>query len=423
MDISMLIVTLIAITLSAFFSGMEIAFVSSNKVRATLDAHKDGFLNRIINLFYNNFDMVISTLLVGNNIVLVVYGMSIAILLKPVLLIISANEAVILTLQTIISTIIILLMGEYVPKMMFRINPNDSLRALSLPLYLFYLILYPISWFSSFISNMLMKLTGVKIAPKNLKGITVGELDAFIQENIDKKEDENIEVEREVKIFQNALDFSNTHLRDCIIPRNEIISVNIDNTDRDSLCRKFNETGLSKIVVYKNDIDNIVGYIHVSELFHSECDWTQHIKPVLFAPETMLANKMMRSLLGEKKSMAIVIDEFGGTAGLVTLEDLVEEIFGDIEDEHDRKRIMARKIDENTYDFAGRIEIEQLNEIYHLDIPESDEYITLAGYLLYNLEALPEEGETIEIESLAFTILKKSATKIELVRVDTSKKS
>lgn len=406
-----------AILFSAFFSGMEIAFVTSNKVRVELDVKKGGIINKIINVFYNHKGMFISTMLVGNNITLVIYGMGMAMIIEPIFKNIYDNEVFILTSQTLFSTGLILITGEFIPKTIFRINPNISLRNFSVPLYFFYLILYPVSWFSSFLSNILMKLFGIKVTRQRLGAITIGELDAYLQQTIDKQEDEDKEVEREVKIFQNALDFSSTHLRDCMRPRNEMVAMNIDTTDRESLSKRFTETGLSKIVIYRDDIDNILGYIHVSELFDPSVNWKECIKPVLFAPESMLANKMMRKLMSEKKSMAIVIDEFGGTAGLVTLEDLVEEIFGDIEDEHDRKKLISREISKDTYEFSGRIEIEDINEKFHLNIPESDEYQTLAGYLLFNLEALPEEGETVRIGDLQFTILKKSSTKIELVKV------
>ena len=396
---------------------MEMAFVTSNKVRVNIDVRKGGLTSRMINFFCRHSDMVISTLLVGNNVVLVVYGMEMAKILEPVICMISPNEAFVLVCQTLISTVVILLAGEFLPKTLFRINPNSSLRTFALPLYLIYYLLYPISWFSSFISRMLMRLCGIKVANVRLKGFTVGELDAYIQENIERHTDDSEEVEREVKIFQNALDFSDTHLRDCMMPRNEIVAVNIEGTTRDMLVERFSESGLSKIVVFREDIDNVVGYIHVSELFNPEIDWHERIKPVLFAPETRLANKMMRELLSQKKSMAIVVDEFGGTAGLVTLEDLVEEIFGDIEDEHDRNRRLVRKVSEGVYDISGRIEVEQLRENYHIDIPESEEYQTLAGYLLFNLEEIPETGEMLEIDGNKFTILKTSASKIELVRL------
>ncbi|MDE6715653.1 MAG: hemolysin family protein, partial [Muribaculaceae bacterium] len=248
---------------------------------------------------------------------------------------------------------------------------------------------------------------------------TVGELEAYIEENIDRTEEEHKEVEHEVKIFHNALDFSNTHLRDCMIPRNEIVAVDIADTTRDELVKIFTNSGLSKLIVYKDDIDDIVGSIHVSELFEQGKNWKEQLKPVVFAPETMLAQKMMRQLLSEKKSVAIVVDEFGGTAGMVTLEDLVEEIFGEIEDEHDRKRVLLRKINDSLYEFSGRAEIDHINEKFHLDIPENDEYQTIAGYILYNLEEIPDEGEEFTIGDLRFTILKKSASRIEKVRVAT----
>ncbi|MCH5215917.1 MAG: HlyC/CorC family transporter [Muribaculaceae bacterium] len=413
------IITIIAIILSAFFSGMEIAFLSSNRVRASIDVNRGGFTNRILQLFYSHTDMVISTLLVGNNIVLVVYGIAAAWLLEPVIYSFTQNTAVVLILQTIISTLVILFTGEFIPKMIFRINPNSSLKAGALPLVLSYWILYPISWFSSSMSGVLMRLIGVKEVKKSVTGFTVGELEAYIEENIDRTEEEHKEVEHEVKIFHNALDFSNTHLRDCMIPRNEIVAIDIEDTTRDELVKIFTNSGLSKLIVYKEDIDDIVGCIHVSELFDQNKNWKEQLKPVVFAPETMLAQKMMRQLLSEKKSVAIVVDEFGGTAGMVTLEDLVEEIFGEIEDEHDRNRELLRKINDSLYEFSGRAEIDHINDKFHLDIPENDEYQTIAGYILYNLEEIPDEGEEFYIGNLKYTILKKSASRIEKVRVDT----
>lgn len=223
-------------------------------------------------------------------------------------------------------------------------------------------------------------------------------------------------VENEVKIFRNALDFSSTHLRDCMIPRNEIVAVPLD-TPRTELSRLFTSSGRSKIIVYNGDIDTIMGYIHVSELFDPSTDWRSHIKPVLYAPETLLANKMMRRLLGEKRSIAIVVDEFGGTAGMVTLEDLVEEIFGDIQDEHDKSGLTARTISPGVYEFSGRYEISMLNENYHLEIPEGDEYQTLAGYILFSTGTIPAQGETVTLRGLSLEIVKKSASRLEMIRV------
>lgn len=413
-----LITALVSLLFSGFFSGMEIAFVSSNKVRVEIDVKKSGLINRIIDMFYAHKGTLISTLLVGNNIANVVYGMAIAQLCLPMLkAAFGQNEAVLLLAQTLISTVIVLFAGEFLPKTMFRINPNRSLRACSPLMLMIYTLLWPVSKFTSLLSAALMRLVGIKADTGSMGLISVDELDAYLQENIDKREDENKDVEQEVKIFENALDFSDTHLRDCIVPRNEIVGVDIADTSREELSRLFTRSGLSKIVVYHDDVDNVLGFIQVSEMFVPEVNWKDRIKPVLFAPETMLAKKMMQNLLKEKKSMAIVVDEFGGTAGMVTLEDLVEEIFGEIEDEHDRPRLVSRKIDDNTYEFSGRMEIEDINDNYHLNIPESEDYQTIAGFLLNRLEEIPNEGDTADIDGMRLTVLKKTSARIELVRL------
>ncbi len=413
-----LIIVLISIALSGFFSGMEIAFVSSSKVRAEMDIARGGVVNRTINVFYSHRDMFISTLLVGNNIVNVVYSIAMAQLLtQPLKPLVGGNDFMELLLITVISTVIILLTGEFLPKAVFRINPNYSLRTFSLPLFVCYCLLYPISRFTQLLSAWLMRLLGIKVKNERLGLITVDELDAYLQENIDKHEDENKEVEHEVKLFENALDFSDTRLRDCMVPRNEIVAVDITDTSRERLVELFSQSGLSKIVVYRDEIDQVIGFIQVSELFVPEVDWKSRIKPVLFAPETLLARKMMQNLLDKKRSMAIVLDEYGGTSGMVTLEDLVEEIFGEIEDEHDRNRLTARQIDENTYELSGRMEIEEINERFHLDLPESDDYQTIAGYLLHLNEAIPSVGEHIDTDRYDFEVMRKTAARIELVRL------
>ena len=413
-----LVIVLISIALSGFFSGMEIAFVSSSKVRAEMDIARGGVINRTINVFSSHRDMFISTLLVGNNIVNVVYSIAMAQLLtQPLKPLVGGNDFMELLLITVISTVIILLTGEFLPKAVFRINPNYSLRTFSLPLFVCYCVLYPISRFTQLLSAWLMRLLGIKVKNERLGLITVDELDAYLQENIDKHEDENKEVEHEVKLFENALDFSDTRLRDCMVPRNEMVAVDITHTTRDQLVSLFSQSGLSKIVVYRDEIDQVIGFIQVSELFVPEVDWKSRIKPVLFAPETLLARKMMQNLLDKKRSMAIVLDEYGGTSGMVTLEDLVEEIFGEIEDEHDRNRLTARQIDEHTYEVSGRMEIEEINERFHLDLPESDDYQTVAGYLLHLQEAIPNVGERIETDLYDFEVMRKTAARVELVRI------
>lgn len=412
------IITIIAILFSGLFSGTEIAFVQSNKVRIGIDAYKGGVINRIISGFNKNQDMFISTLLVGNNVVLVIYGITMSVLLNDYLLSkIYDNPVFILIANTIISTAIILLTGEFLPKTVFRINPNGMLRLFAIPIYMIYVVLYPISLFTSWVSKGMMKLFGIKSQNSDNGAITIEQLDDYIQQTIDEQGD-NEQVENEVKIFRNAIDFKDTHIHDCMIPRNEIVAVDMDTVTKEQLINTFVNTGLSKIVVYREDIDNVVGYIHVSELLDADVEWTERIKPVIFTPETMLANKMMRRLMTERKSMAIVVDEFGGTCGMITLEDLVEEIFGEIEDEHDRNKLMEREIEEGVYEFSGRLEIEHINEHYNLDLKESESYHTLAGYILDNLENLPSQGDTFEIAEMKFTVLKMSATRIELVRIE-----
>lgn len=247
--------------------------------------------------------------------------------------------------------------------------------------------------------------------------LSVGDLNQYLEKTIDEVNPEKGPVENEVKIFHNALDFSSTHVRDCMLPRNEIVSVNINTTTREELSQLFTKSGRSKIVVYDNDIDTVLGYIHVSELFNPESDWKEHLKEVVYAPESLLAKKLMQRLLNEKRSLAIIVDEFGGTAGLVTLEDLVEEIFGDIRDEHDSAGIFAREVEPGIYECSGRIEIESLRENYHIDIPESDDYQTLAGYILHSCGAIPTQGEVIDIDQLQFTIVKRTATRLELIKI------
>lgn len=420
MEPTWIIIALISLIFSALFSGTEIAFVTSNRVRVELDMKKGGFRSKIINRFYSDPEFFISTILVGNNIVLVIYGMAAAALLDPWLEGIFHNDALVLLMQTIISTAVILLTGEFLPKTIFRINPNSSLKVMAVPISFFYFILYPISLFTSGLSKLLMRLCGIKVKDSKTGMLSVGDLNQYLETTIDDIEEEQKPVENEVKIFHNALDFSSTHLRDCMIPRNEIFAVDINETTREQLSELFTTSGRSKIVVYNEDIDNVLGYIHVSELFDQQNDWKECLKPVVFAPETLLANKMMRRLLSEKRSIAIVIDEFGGTAGMVTLEDLVEEIFGDIQDEHDKSGIIEKEIAPGEWEFSGRAEIAHINDKYHLDIPEDDEYQTLAGYILVKTGEIPAENEKISLGEYEFEILKKSANRLELIKVKES---
>lgn len=417
----MLVLTIITLIFSALFSGVEIAYVTADRVRTQLDVEKGGFISRIIDRYYSSSQMFISTILVGNNIMLVIYGMGAAAILSgPIKSWGVDNEAVMLLLQTVISTLVILLTGEFIPKSVFRINPNSYLRFFAVPVWVFYIILYPISWFTTRLSRGLMKLVGVKGEDAPPAALSIADLNQYLERTIEEsgRDSADTQVETEVKIFHNALDFSTIHLRDCMVPRNEIVAVDIEDTSREQLSALFTSSGRSKIIVYREDIDNIVGYIHVSELFTPEVDWTSKIKPVLFAPEALLAHKMMKRLLGEKRSVAIVIDEFGGTSGLVTLEDLVEEICGDIRDEHDKAEEAIKETAPGVYECSGRVEVETLRESWHMEIPENSEYQTLAGYILYNTGNIPAKGEAVIIDDLCFTILRRTSTRLELIRIE-----
>lgn len=412
-----LIIAIIAVIFSALFSGTEIAFVQSSKVRMEIDATRGGMIDRIIQRFSRHEDMFISTLLVGNNVVLVIYGIALSAIINPWLdTWFDGNEMLVLICNTLISTGIILLTGEFLPKTTFRINPHFTLRLIALPVYLIYLMLYPVSLLVSWISKGMMRIFGIREEKSEGQGITLSQLDDYLEQNIETSPDQGA-VENEVKIFRKAIDFKTTQIGHCMIPRNEIVAVPVEGTSREVLMEKFISTGLSKIVVYKEDIDDIVGCIHVSEMFEEGKDWTKHLKPVIFTPETMLASKMMGRMLNERRSVAIVIDEFGGTAGLATLEDLVEEIFGEIEDEHDHTRRIGRVLADGSYEFTGRAEISTLNEEYNLGIKESDDYHTLAGYMLDSLGSIPELGKTYVIDHLRLTVLSMTAAKIELIRV------
>lgn len=412
-----IVLTILAIVLSALFSGSEIAFVQSDKVRMEIDAAGKGVIDRILRRFTHHEEVFISTMLVGNNIVLVIYGITFGIILTPIFSKWFHNEALVLIVNTIVSTGVVLIVGEFMPKTIFRINPNFMIRLFALPLYLVYWILYPISMLVSGISKGLMKIFGIGEDHDKKEGLTIEELDTFLQDQIESLPDKG-EIENEVKIFSNAIDFKDTQISECMIPRNEIVGVAMKEMNREELIKQFIATGLSKIVVYKDDIDDILGYIHISELFNIKADLKRKLKPVIFTPETMLANKMMRRMLAEKKSMAIIVDEYGGTAGLVTLEDLVEEIFGEIEDEHDRNKILMKEISPGVYEVSGRAEIENLNEKFDLGLDEDEDYETISGFVLQNSGELPQEGYSFDTNGYRFTVIKMSAARIELVKIE-----
>ena len=408
---------LITMAFSAYFSGMEIAFVSSNKLRFEMDRNEQSITSRILSIFYHNPNNFISTMLVGNNIALVIYGILMAELIEQNLLAgYITNEFLLVLTQTIISTLIILVTGEFLPKTLFKINPNFTLSLFAIPTFICYIVLYPISKFASGISSVLLLLTGTKINKEaSEKAFTKVDLDHFIQSSIENSANEE-EINTEVKIFQNALDFSSIKIRDCMVPRTEIIAIE-DDASMEELMELFVEKGISKIIVYQDNIDNITGYIHSSELFREPANWQQCIRQLPIVPETMNANKLMKIFMQQKKSLAVVVDEFGGTSGIVALEDLVEQIFGEIEDEHDTTSYVAKEVGNNEYVLSGRLDIEKANEMFSLELPESDEYQTIGGLILHEYQSFPKAHEIITLGNFQFRILKVTATKIELVKL------
>ena len=413
---SIIIYLLITMAFSAFFSGMEIAFVSVDKLRFEMD-RKGGVSSRILSLFFRNPNDFISTMLVGNNIALVIYGILMAQIIGDNLLAgWITNHFVMVLVQTVISTLIILVTGEFLPKTLFKINPNLALNVCAVPLFICYVVLYPISKFSSGVSYLFRRLFGMKVNKEaSAKAFGKVDLDYFVQSSIDNAESEET-LDTEVKIFQNALDFSAVKIRDCIVPRTEVVAGALD-TSLEELKGRFVESGISKIIVYDGNIDNVVGYIHSSEMFRSPKDWRDHVKEVPIVPETMAAHKLMKLFMQQKKTIAVVVDEFGGTSGIVSLEDLVEEIFGDIEDEHDNTSYICKQIGEHEYVLSARLEIEKVNETFNLELPESDDYLTVGGLILNQYQSFPKLHELVSVGKYQFKIIKVTATKIELVRL------
>ena len=405
----------ITLLLSAFFSGMEIAFVSSNRMLAEMDKGSSKLTRRLQTFFYKNPNDFVSTMLVGNNIVLVVYGIFVARLLDNTIFK-GLDPAISVTADTILSTLVVLFTGEFLPKTLFKSNPNKFFSFFVFPAYLSYLLLWPVSRFSTLLSKILLKISGVKVDKDNDDGeFSKVDLDYLVQSSIDNATD-NSQIDDEVRIFQNALEFSDTKVRDCMVPRTEICAVEKSSSLSD-LKNIFIESGKSKILVYDNDIDHIIGYIHSLELFRNPNDWHNHIRTMPFVPETMSARKMMQTFLQQKKSLGVVVDEFGGTSGIISLEDIVEEIFGDIEDEHDNSNYIAQKNSDGTYLLSARLEIDKVNDLFSLDIPESEDYMTIGGFILHEYENFPKLNEVVRIGRFEFKIIKNTMTKIELVRL------
>lgn len=414
-DISLIIGIIIAMMFSAFFSGMEIAFVTSNRMLLEMDKEKNGWSQKILSVFYAHPNGFVSTMLVGNNIALVVYGILIARLFDFTIFK-GMQPGFTVPADTILSTLIVLFTGEFLPKTLFKSNSNRLLTIFSLPAYISYIILWPISRFATLLAKIILRVFGIKIQKEEEEeGFTKVDLDYLVQSSIENAKNVD-EIDDEVKIFQNALDFADLKVRDCMVPRTEIYAVDNDSS-LEELKQMFVESGHSKILVYKEDVDHIIGYVHSSEMFRNPSDWHDTIRTMPFVPETMSAQKMMQIFLQQKKSLGVVVDEFGGTSGIVSLEDIVEEIFGEIEDEHDNSEYVMKKTESGDYILAARLEIDKVNEKLNLDLPESDDYMTIGGLILHEFQSFPKLNEIVKIGKYEFKIIKNTMTKIELVQL------
>lgn len=406
------IAILACLIFSAFFSGMEIAFVSANRFKVEVDKKQGKLSASIIGGFLDQPSRFISTLLVGNNIALVVYGITMAKILEPWITLYTASESVVLIVQTILSTLLILVTAEFLPKAFFRINPNRMLEIFAVPAKVSYVLLYPLVWvIDRFSKQILSALFKVKL---NEEKMTFGrsDLDEYVNEFTNSDEEES--VDSEIQIFRNALNFSEIKVRMCMIPRTETIAMEI-NDDVEILRNKFVETGLSKILIYRDDIDNIIGYVHALELFQKPKNIKNIIRPISLVPESTKVKDLLKLFGQQHRSVAVVLNEFGGTAGMVTVEDIIEEIFGDIEDEHDKEDLIEQRIGENQYRLSGRLEIDYINQEFNLDLPESDSYETLAGFIIEHHQSIPELDEVIRVDKFEFLVSKVDSTRIDEV--------
>lgn len=404
---------------SAFFSGVEIAFITSNKLKIELEKNKGTLTGRILAKFVKSPSHLIAALLVGNNISLVIYGMAMTHRLEPMLSTVLPqflnNDFSIFLIQTITSTLLILVFAEFLPKMLFKINPNVTLNLFAIPINLFYFIFYPIIIFFTKISEFFLKnVFRIKTAGLSYQFSPI-DLDNYLQE-IDSEQLNQSEEKQEIQMFQNAMDFHMIKVRECMIPRTEVAAIG-ENETINNLAELMSHRGLSRIPVYSESIDNIIGYAHVFDLFKKPNDLKSIIKPIMIVPETMTADKMLTSFTREHKTIALVVDEFGGTSGIVTMEDVIEEIFGEIDDEYDQDQSVEVQLSEDEFVFSGRLEIDYLNETYQLALPKSDDFETLAGLITYFHESIPNKNEEILIGRFRFVIIAASKTRIEQVHL------
>ena len=413
--LSVIVVTIVSVILSAFFSGMEIAFTSANRLRMEIDRKRGGFVGRIIELFVSKPGEYITTMLVGNNIVLVIYSMymtKLIHLLAAKMGVPMAEDSVVI--ETIISTLVIIFFGEFTPKSVFKMRPNAFFRALVLPVYLIYIILFPLSKLTTAIAFALLRLFGLKVKEEHsIKNFGRIDLENLVDESVENNEKMQ---PNDIKIFQNALDFSDLRVRDCMVPRVDVEAVEID-TSIEELTRRFIDTNFSRLFVWEESIDNIVGYVTTKSLFRRPQSIKEILMPVRYVPEAMETERLMGEMIRTKQSVAVVIDEFGGTAGVISLEDVLEEIVGEIEDEHDTPELVEKVLKDNQWVLSCRLEVAYLNERYNLGLKESDEYDTLAGYIIAKYGSIPTVGTSIESEGKEIKILKSTSSRVELAKV------
>ncbi len=414
MEYSSVAIILTSLALSAFFSGIEIAFVSANKLKIELDKKLGSFPARIYSYFTKYQSRFITAMLLGNNIALVVYGIVMGNLLEPSIAAITSNAVLALLLQTVVSTLIILVTAEFIPKVIFRINPNGILGIFAVPITIIYVLLFVPVMVTIWIADIFLRYVFKAETSSSEMVFNLVDLDNLVKEATAEQDQD--EIDNEIQIFQNALDFSSVKARECMVPRTEIIALELEDSINE-LRDLFVETGLSKIIIYRDNIDNIIGYTHSYEMFKHPEAIKNILLPISIIPETMPANEVLELLIEQKRSIAVVVDEFGGTAGLLTMEDVVEEIFGEIEDEHDHEELVEEVLGPGEYRFAARLEVDYLNNEYDLNLPDEEDFETLAGLIIHLSESIPEQNEEVENEQFVFTIEKVDGKRIECVRV------
>ena len=416
--LSVVLLIVVMLILSAFFSGMEIAFTSKNRLKLEIDRKQSRLFDRIAEVFSTHPGQYITTILVGNNIALVVYSLAMSQLLRMVYGAcgwehLAQNGSV--AADTAISTVIIIFFAEFLPKSVFKNNPNFYYRVLAPVIYFFYIILYPVARFTTLLSHGILRLAGRRVEEKNITpSFNLEDLAALLDANVSEQ---HAEPDHEFKLFQNALDFADLRVRDCMVPRVDVEAVDLDSTTIEQLTARFVDSKFSRIFVWRESIDNIVGYVNSKSLFTCPQRISDVMMEVNFVPETMLLQHMLENFIKHRSNIAVVIDEFGGTAGIISLEDVLEQIFGEIEDEHDVPELIEKQVGADEYVFSCRLEVKYLNEKYDLGIEESREYDTLAGFIIYNYDGIPSSGETVVIGNLQLRILRTTRSRIELARV------